>query len=144
MRLGVEVLGINDSTVRWGWPIGARAAHDLGDDAAVEELLAYLDDELPGRLARCSAPSATSPVPGWPPAGLHPTPPNGSAAAIESLRLRVRRTTWRRGCGPCGLPRGQRPGRPAAWRLAEARAIADRLGCRPVLARADALSTVEV
>jgi hypothetical protein len=145
MRLGVEVLGINDSTVRWGWPIGARAAHDLGDDAAVEGLLVYLDDELPGRLApmlRAERDLARSRL-----AARRAAPDAAErfAAAIDALR--------RMGT-PYHLAQGLldhaehlvASGDPTAAELAvaEAREIAQRLGCRPVLERADTLSTIRV
>ena len=145
MRLGVEVLGINDSTVRWGWPIGARAAHDLGDDAAVEELLAYLDDELPGRLApmlRAERDLARARL-----AARRAAPDAAErfAAAIESLRLMSTPYHLAQGLLDHAAFLAETGDGPlAALAVAEAREIAERLGCLPVLARADALSTVEV
>jgi class 3 adenylate cyclase/predicted ATPase len=44
-------LGISYDGPRWAWPLAARAAHDLGDTAAVGELLALLDSYQPGHLA---------------------------------------------------------------------------------------------
>ena len=38
-------------SLRWAWPLAARAAHDLGDAAATGELLALLDSYPPGHLA---------------------------------------------------------------------------------------------
>lgn len=143
--IGVDVLGINDSTVRWAWPIGARAAHDLGDDAAVEGLLAHFDDDLPGRLApmlraeRDLARARLAVRRGAPDAGERFT------AALDALR--------RMGT-PYHLAQGLldhaehlvASGDPMAAELAvaEAREIAQRLGCRPVLERADSLSTIGV
>jgi class 3 adenylate cyclase/predicted ATPase len=46
-----DALGISHETVRWTWPVAARAAHDLGDDAATGELLSQLDNTQPGHLA---------------------------------------------------------------------------------------------
>ncbi len=56
LRLGRQALskrqglGIGSDAVRLTWPVTARAALDLGDVEAVEELLGMLDAELPGRL----------------------------------------------------------------------------------------------
>ena len=44
-------LGISHDSLRWAWPLAARAAHDLGDTAAVGELLTLLDEYQPGYLA---------------------------------------------------------------------------------------------
>jgi class 3 adenylate cyclase/tetratricopeptide (TPR) repeat protein len=44
-------LGISHELLRWAWPLAARAAHDLRDSAAVGELLTLLDDYQPGHLA---------------------------------------------------------------------------------------------
>ncbi|HEV3288248.1 MAG TPA: AAA family ATPase, partial [Streptosporangiaceae bacterium] len=44
-------IGISSEDQRWAWPLAARAAHDLGDDAAVRDLLALLDTQQPGYLA---------------------------------------------------------------------------------------------
>jgi class 3 adenylate cyclase/predicted ATPase len=48
---GADVLGISHDCPRWAWPLAARAAHDLGDAAAVGELLTLLDAYQPGHLA---------------------------------------------------------------------------------------------
>ena len=47
----VGTLGISSDCPRWAWPLAARTAHDLGDTAAAGELLALLDDCPPGHLA---------------------------------------------------------------------------------------------
>jgi tetratricopeptide (TPR) repeat protein len=44
-------LGISHEYLRWAWPLAARAAHDLADTAATNELLALLDACQPGHLA---------------------------------------------------------------------------------------------
>jgi class 3 adenylate cyclase/predicted ATPase len=44
-------LGISDGAMRWAWPLAARAAHAMGDTAAISELLALLDAYQPGQLA---------------------------------------------------------------------------------------------
>jgi outer membrane PBP1 activator LpoA protein len=47
----VDALGISGEHLRWAWPLAARAAHELGDTAATGELLALLDACQPGHLA---------------------------------------------------------------------------------------------
>jgi len=47
----VGALGISSETLRWAWPLAARAAHELGDTAAAGELLTLLDACQPGHLA---------------------------------------------------------------------------------------------
>jgi len=141
----VEVLGINDSTVRWGWPIGARAAHELGDDAAFEELLAYLDDELPGRLAPMLRAERALARARLAARRASPDAAEQFRAAIESLRLMGTPYHLAQGLlDHAAFLADSGDGPPAALAVSEAREIADRLGCRPVLERADALSTVEV
>jgi len=44
------VLHISAEALRWAWPLAARAAHDLADDAAIAELLVLLDSHEPGQL----------------------------------------------------------------------------------------------
>jgi len=44
-------LGISHEYLRWAWPLAARAAHDLADTAATAELLVMLDEYRPGQLA---------------------------------------------------------------------------------------------
>jgi len=46
-----HTLGISYGALRWAWPLGARAVHELGDTAATHELLALLDSHQPGHLA---------------------------------------------------------------------------------------------
>ena len=46
-----NALGISDGTLRWAWPLAARAAHDIGDTTGTSELLTLLDAYQPGQLA---------------------------------------------------------------------------------------------
>ncbi len=46
-----EALGISSVAPRWAWPLAARCAHELADTAAVRDLLALLDSYQPGYLA---------------------------------------------------------------------------------------------
>jgi len=47
----VGALAISHEHLRWAWPLAARAAHDLADTATTYELLALLDGYRPGQLA---------------------------------------------------------------------------------------------
>jgi tetratricopeptide (TPR) repeat protein len=47
-----EILGVNCETSRWSWPIAARAAYELGDRAASDDLLKRLADPAIGALPR--------------------------------------------------------------------------------------------
>jgi hypothetical protein len=44
-------IGVSHAWPRWAWPLAARTAHELGDAATVRELLTYLDSYQPGYLA---------------------------------------------------------------------------------------------
>jgi hypothetical protein len=46
-----DTLGISADTIRWSWPVAARAAHELADTAATSELLGQVDGVQPGHLA---------------------------------------------------------------------------------------------
>jgi class 3 adenylate cyclase/tetratricopeptide (TPR) repeat protein len=46
-----DVLGISSEQLRWAWPVAARAAHDLRDTATIDQLLALLETSKPGQLA---------------------------------------------------------------------------------------------
>ena len=45
-----DVLGMRCETSRWSWSVASRAAFELGDDVAVEELLGRLDDLPAGHV----------------------------------------------------------------------------------------------
>jgi class 3 adenylate cyclase/tetratricopeptide (TPR) repeat protein len=47
----VRAIGIGHECIRWGWPLAARAAHELGDTAAIHDLLSLLNGYPPGYLA---------------------------------------------------------------------------------------------
>jgi hypothetical protein len=46
-----DAIGMNHEALRGGWPLAARAAHELGDRAATRDLLALLDSYPIGHLA---------------------------------------------------------------------------------------------
>jgi class 3 adenylate cyclase/tetratricopeptide (TPR) repeat protein len=136
----LEALGLGHDFVRWAWPLAARAAEDLGDTAAVDDLLTLLDTHRPGQpgpmlraeraLVRARRAARD---------GDH----DALAGAVAGLRTHST---------PYHLAHGQldhaeqlaRQGDPdaAAEAVREARAIGERLRCQPLLARVDA-STAE-
>jgi tetratricopeptide (TPR) repeat protein len=140
-----DVMSISSESLRWAWPLAARMAHELGDNAAVGDLIALLDSHQPGHLApmlRAERDLAR--------ARLAET--NGDAdqaaavfaAAIDGLHERST---------PFHLAHGLldhaeyliRHADPAAASLAveEARDIGRRLRCQPVADRADALERAQ-
>jgi class 3 adenylate cyclase/tetratricopeptide (TPR) repeat protein len=130
---------IGPTSLRWVWPLAARAAHDLGDADAANELLALLDSYQPGHVppilhaerelararlaARDGEPSA---------AELFP-------AAITSLRERS--TLYHLAHGLLDYAQ-HLDSEAAEAAITEARDIAARLRCQPLLDRADELMPV--
>jgi class 3 adenylate cyclase/predicted ATPase len=146
LRFGLDAmsyrdsLGIGSDPMRMCWPAATRAALQLHDLAAADDMLALLDGVLPGRLppvlrgerelvrARLAA-------------------ARGDAAAGEQLDAAIE--TMRALSPPHLLAHGlldraayqleHGDAAAAAVAVAEARGIGERLGARPVLDRADAL-----
>ena len=132
-----DALEISHECLRWAWPLATRAAHDLHDIAATRELLALLDAYQPGHLApmlraeRDLARARLAAGDGAPAAAAPFT------AAIGGLRELST---------PYHLAHGlldhavylTRMGdaEAAAAAIKEARAIAGRLRCQPLLDRA--------
>jgi class 3 adenylate cyclase/tetratricopeptide (TPR) repeat protein len=134
------VLGLNNADMAWAWSIAARIAHELGDAAAIRDLLALVDSYQPGhvvsmlqaerdlaraRLAAHDGDQAAT---------------DAFAAAIASLRERS--TPYHLAHGLLDqaqhhLQHGD--GQAATQAIDEARAIGRRLRCRPLLDRADAI-----
>jgi class 3 adenylate cyclase/tetratricopeptide (TPR) repeat protein len=133
-------LGISHETVRWAWPAAARAARDLADTAATTQLLAQLDAAQPGHLA----PMLT--------AELHLvrarlTARDRAEQAAEAFAAAIR--GLREHSTPYHLAHGlldhadylfDTNADGAAAAIAEARDIATRLRCQPLLDRIDAIS----
>ena len=115
-------------SLRWAWSLAARAAHDLGDVNATSELLALLDSYQPGHLApmlraerdlvraRLAGPGAT---------GMF-------ASAIGSLRELSTPYHLAHGLLDYAQHVDSEAGEPA---ISEARDIATRLRCQPLLDR---------
>ena len=133
-----DVLGISAEDLRWAWPLAARAAHDLADSATETELLALLDGYRPGRLApmlRAERDLARARLAA---AGSDPDADPAFAAAVAGLRQRS--TPYHLAHGLLDhaghlLRTGDTEAAGAA--ISEARGIAQRLGCKPLLDRAD-------
>jgi predicted ATPase len=133
-------LGISAEYLRWAWPLAARAAHDLADAATTADLLALLGGYRPGQLApmlraeRDLARARLMTGDGGPGTG------GAFTAAIAGLRQHS--TPYHLAHGL--LDHGQHLTRlgetqAAETATAEARDIATRLRCQPLLDRADTI-----
>ncbi len=134
-----DVLGMSHDWLRWCWPLATRAAHELGDGSAIRDLLDMLDSYPPGhvdpvqRAERDLVRARLAASDGDPAADA------AFASAIASLRelstpyhlahglLDHAEHLTRRGDAAA-----------AATAVEEARAIAGRLRCQPLLDLADA------
>jgi class 3 adenylate cyclase/tetratricopeptide (TPR) repeat protein len=137
-----DALGISCSSLRWAWPLAVRSAHELGDRAAVSDLIAQLDANQPGHLApmlRAERDLARARLAAADAGGDQAA--SAFAAAITGLRERST---------PFHLAHGlldqaeylARRGDTAAAASAidQARDIARRLRCQPLQDRAGALA----
>jgi hypothetical protein len=136
----VGALAISYEYLRWAWPLAARAAHDLADAATARELLALLDGYPPGQLApmqraeRDLARARLTAADGGQDADAAFT------AAIAGLRQHS--TPYHLSHGLLDYAahlaaRGDTDAAAAA--ISEAAAIAARLGCQPLLDRAETI-----
>ena len=134
----VEAIGFSHDFVRWAWPLSARAADELRDTAAVDDLLALLDAHQPGKLgpmlraernlvrARRAARNGDQ---------------DALAAAVASLRTHSTPYHLAHGLLDHAEQLASHDDPDAAAEAArEARAIGERLRCRPLLDRAEAFS----
>jgi hypothetical protein len=141
-----DAIGISAETVRWAWPAAARAAAELQDTAASLQLLAQLDAAQPGHLAPMlraerdlvSARLAARDINEAGPAGQA-----GPAFAAALRGLRELSTPYHLGHGLLDharylADRGDAAAATAA--ITEARDIAERLRCQPLLDRAGQLA----
>jgi class 3 adenylate cyclase len=143
-----DAIGISCVPLRWAWPLAARCAHELGDTAAVRDLLALLDSYQPGYLApmlRAERDLVRARL----------TAGDGDAAgafiaAIASLRGQstpyhlahglLDHAQYLMASGDARSAGDAAAAGAAAAAIAEARVIAGRLRCQPLLDRADALT----
>ncbi|HJY61039.1 MAG TPA: hypothetical protein VJ418_32050, partial [Streptosporangiaceae bacterium] len=140
-----DALGISGTSLRWAWPLAARAAHELGDITAVGDLIALLDSYQPGYLApmlraerdlgrvRLAAADGDDDQ-------------VAAAFAVAIAGLRERSTLYHLAHGLLDHAKYlSRHGdaAAAAAAVAEARDIARGLRCQPLLDRADALEPAQ-
>jgi predicted ATPase/class 3 adenylate cyclase len=130
-------LGISHETMRWAWPLAARAAHDLRDAAATGELLTLLDDYQPGHLApvlRAERDLVRARL------AAGDGDPDAAAAFTAAIRsLREQSTPYHLAYGlldHAWYLTHWHDAHAAALAAREARTIADRLRCGPLLDRA--------
>jgi tetratricopeptide (TPR) repeat protein len=143
-------VGISFEGLRWAWPLAVRAAHELGDTAAVGELLALLDSYQPGHLApmlraerdlvraRLAAKDNN--------AKDNNHAAAGSAFAAAITRLRDQSTPYHLAHGLLDHAKhllGHEDAEAAALAVEEARDIATRLRCQPLLDRAGSIEPTE-
>jgi hypothetical protein len=137
----VGALEISHEFLRWAWPLAARAAHDLHDTAATRELLALLDAYHPGYLAPMLRAERDLVRARLAAGNSDPAAAASFAAAVGSLRELST---------PYHLAHGlldyahylARAGdaESAAAAIEEARAIAGRLRCQPLLDRSASIA----
>jgi class 3 adenylate cyclase/tetratricopeptide (TPR) repeat protein len=136
-----RTLGMQFEVLRWAWPLATRTAYDLGDTAATGELLALLDSHQPGRVApmlRAERDLARARL-----AAREGDEGAGAAFAAAITGLRAMSTPYHLAHGLLDHARHlSHVGDHAAAALAtdEARDIAHRLRCQPLLDRIAALA----
>jgi class 3 adenylate cyclase/predicted ATPase len=138
------VMGISAEYLRWAWPLAARAAHDLADTAATRDLLALLDDYPAGQLVpmqRAERDLTRAKL-----AARDGDPAAAAAFTAAIAGLRQHSTPYHLAHGLLDhaehlLRMDDHEAAEAA--IGEARDIAERLGCEPLLGRAADLSGAE-
>jgi class 3 adenylate cyclase/tetratricopeptide (TPR) repeat protein len=139
-----DALGIGHELLRWAWPLAARAAHDLHDTAATGELLSLLDTCQPGHLVpmqRAERDLVRARL-----AAADGDPAGGPALAAAINSLRELSTPYHLAHGLLDhaeyLMRQGDDGS-AVTAVEEARVLANRLRCQPLLDRAADLAPAE-
>lgn len=138
-----DALGISNESLRWAWPLAARAAHDLNDTASARELIGQLDARPPGQLGpmlRAELDLARARL-----ADRSGDPGAGPALTAAINRQREDSTPYHLAYGLLDQAEyylRHQNADAAADALAEARAIARQLGCAPLLERAAAIEPV--
>jgi hypothetical protein len=139
-----DALGISHECLRWAWPLAARAAHELGDAATTRELLTLLDSYQPGHLApmlRAERDLARARL------AAGDGDQDAGAAFVSAIgSLRELSTPYHLAYGLLDyaqnlVSRGDAEAAAAA--VEEARGIAERLRCQPLLDRAADLMPAE-
>ena len=139
-----DALGLRHEALRWAWPLAARSADELGDTATARELLSQLDSHPPGHLApmlraerelaraRLAARSGDPAAAGLFAAAVrglreHSTPYHLAHGLLDHARYLLRVGDHQT----------------AAAAIGEARDVAQRLRCNPLLDRAASLGPAE-
>jgi class 3 adenylate cyclase/predicted ATPase len=133
-------LGIGHESLRWAWPLAARAAHDLPDNDTTRDLLALLDGCQPGQLAPMQRAERDLARARLAAAGADPASGPAFAAAISGLRELSTPYHLAHGLldhADCLSHLGD--DQAAAAAASEAAGIAARLGCQPLLDRAETI-----
>jgi class 3 adenylate cyclase len=128
-------LGLSYPATRWAWPLAASTAHALGDDAAVGELLALLDAFEADKVSPMLA--ADRDLVRARRAAGHDDPAAAAqfGAAISSLRDRSTSYHLAHGLLDFAVYLIGSGDMQAAAAIGEARQIAERLRCQPLLDR---------
>ncbi len=133
----VDALGISHEYLRWAWPLAARSAHELGDTATAGELLTVLGSYPRGHVApmlRAEGDLVRARL------AAHRGAPDAPASFMSAVAgLREYSTPYHLAHGLLDhAEQLKRGGDESAARLAtdEARDIAQRLRCQPLLDRA--------
>jgi class 3 adenylate cyclase/tetratricopeptide (TPR) repeat protein len=133
-----DALGISNESLRWAWPLAARAAFELRDAAAARDLLALLDSHPPGHIApmlRAERDLARARL------AVGEADQDASAAfAAAIISLREQSTPYHLAYGlldHAGHLNRQGDAEAAALAIDEARTIGRRLRCQPLMDRAD-------
>jgi class 3 adenylate cyclase/tetratricopeptide (TPR) repeat protein len=132
-----DALGISSENMRWAWPLAARTAYELSDAAAAAELLALLDSHQPGHLApmlQAERDLARARLAGHD----DDQAAAGAAFAAAIAHLRERSTPYHLAHGLLDHAQyllRQDDAEAAALAVAEAREVAVRLRCQPLLDR---------
>jgi class 3 adenylate cyclase/tetratricopeptide (TPR) repeat protein len=134
-----HAIGIGHESQRWGWPLAARIARAIGDDAALEELGAMLDEHPAGhvppilRVARRMTLALQSADEG------HPDAIASVGSVLTELRALANPFQLAHALIDYGelLAREATSADRAHLALAEAREIGERLACPPLVSRSD-------
>ncbi len=140
-----KAIGISSVAPRWAWPLAAHCAYELGDTAAVRELLALLDSYQPGHLApmlRAERDLTRARL----------AADDGDEAAAASFAAAIK--SLREQSTPYHLAQGlldhaeyllaSNDAQAAAAAIEEARDLAGRLRCQPLMDRAATLTSPHV
>jgi tetratricopeptide (TPR) repeat protein len=137
-----DAIGISADMLLWAWPLAARAAHELADTATTSELLALLDRYRPGQLApmlRAERDLTRARL-----GAASDDPGTGAAFAAAVAALRQKSTPYHLAHGL--LDHAEHllrvnDGEAATAAIDEARGIAQRLRCQPLLDRIESMTS---